>query len=207
MEQPKNYTLCELIDLIVGSIENEKTASLKSDFEMHVDLLSNRLEISHSASILFAFVFQKSVKGFFPTKYEVTSILPKESTRGIYMSIQELYLKEYVKSFRNNPRRPEICFYTQAELDKQIVNNIVPNTLENINSKNKSSINIRRIDQTCDYLIYFEEKELGTVYSFITEDVRYSAVVNSELIAQSNSMEEILKILNQLLNEHKLNIP
>lgn len=202
MTEPNKYTLCELIDLIVL----DSRICTNSKFTNYVNELSERLDLSFSSTILFCNIFYRSCRGDFPQKNEILQVISGESTKGIYLSIQELFKKEYVKSFRTHPRRPYLCFYTLEELDRKIINDELPS----INKKNSGEtilkVVIKPISNSNDFIIYLKDAEIGIIYFNLSEINNYTAVLKNNLVSEGNSLDEIENKINKMLKEKEISL-
>jgi hypothetical protein len=203
MDTQKENTLCDLIDTIVT---RSKAHGKNANISIELKELSARLDLSPISALLFSSIFYSSLRGEFPTKNEIITIIPEESSRGIYLAIQELFRKEIVKSFKNHPRRPAICFYTLDEIDKKIINNEVPIFIQSRSQELKQSIKLNRIDNSKDYKIYLNDRHIGMVYHNINDDFNYSAIVSDQIVTESNSLNDIQAKLNQMSKENNLKV-
>ena len=207
MEQLKSKTLCELIDFIVSSKMNGDITdfAVKNNYNLHVEELACRLSVNKISAIIFSYVFFKSVRGCYPEKYEIVTDVINFNTSDIYISIQDLIKNNFIKYFRNHSRKPHLCFYTSDELDKLIISNKVPVSPSKATAA-KSVISVLPFENGHDYWIYLNKNKIGVVYNHITDYSNYTAVIDFTVI-NSDSIEEIVNKLNELLKENKLKIP
>ena len=206
--KPNNAkTLCELIDLIVLS-KSKGEITDKDDlinYEFHVTELSSRLSINKISAVIFAYVFFKSVRGCYPEKYEIVTDVINLNTSDIYISIQDLIKNNFIKYFRNHPRKPHLCFYTLDELDKLIVANKAPISPTK-NTVVKSVISVLAFENGNDFWVLLNDKKIGVVYNHISDNSNYTAVIDF-IVINADTIDEIIDKLNSLLKENKLKIP
>lgn len=202
MNDTKKNTLCELIDAIVLNSGNCRTNPNVSEL---VKELSTRLDLSYTSTILFSNIFWKSCRGEFPSKSEILPVIAGESTAGIYLAIQELYKKDYIKSFRTSPRRPYLCFYTMEELDRKIINNELPYFKRKLEEETISKILLKPIANSNDYQILLNDVQIGIIYFNLSELNIYTAVVNDNMVTEGNNLNEIEIEINKLLKENESN--
>ena len=206
MSDLKSKTLVELIDFIYSMLSEEITDTAKKNlFNHHVEELAFRLSISKASTIIFAFVFFHSLRGCYMTKREVVAIVFTHPTTNIYLAIQELIKNNLIKSYRNHPRRPEICFYTLDDLDKLIISNKAP-VSPTKNTVVKSVISLLPFANGKDNWICLDKSKIGVVYNLTTDFGNYTAVVGDDIVFHDDTIEGIVTKLNQLLQENKLNL-
>ncbi len=201
----EDSNLIDRIDYIYGSL-------LKND---HGDVvtyliksLSNQLSINYNSSIVFVTVIHASIRGAYLSKREILKFISDISSENIYKSINECLHYDYIRCYKSERRRPELFFYTTSEIDHLIINNKVPELQLNPVSKPKpNSIILVPLQNDRDYWIQLADRKIGLIYNLIIEGSNYTAVVGDDIVANSESLNEMTGILNNLLRSGKLSIP
>lgn len=205
MEDVKSKTLIELIDFI-NSLSNEKSTDCtkKNLYNHHIEELAFRLSINKVSAIIFAFIFFNSARGIYCTKREVVADVFSHTTTNIYLAIQELVKNNLIKSYRYHSRRPEVSFYTNDEIDKMILNNIVPFKESNRNSTEK--LILKPFENGEDYWILINDEKIGVAYHLLSDYGSYTVMVGEYLILHYQSFDEMKEKLTTLHKEKKLKL-
>ena len=204
MEDLKIKTLIELIDVIVSSKMNGEITDieLKNKYNQHIEELAYRLTINKVSAIIFAFILFHSSRGVYSSKREVVADVFSHPTTDIYLAIQELKKNNLVKSYRYHSRRPEVSFYTTEDMDKMILDNIVPYRESNKNYTEK--LILRPFENGEDFWILINEEKIGVAYHLLSDFGRYTVMIGEFMILHYNSFEEMKEQLTFLHKEKKL---
>ncbi len=201
----EDSNLIERIDYVYGSL-------LKNDHGEAVALLikslSNQLRINYNSSIVFVTVIYQSIRGSYLSKREILKFISDISSEEIYKSINECLHNDFIRCYKSERRRPELFFYTTSEIDHLIINNKVPEIQKIPASTPKPvSIVLVPLKNDRDYWIQLSDRKIGVIYNLIIEGSNYTAVIGNDIVANSESLNEMTGILNNLLRSGKLSTP
>jgi hypothetical protein len=118
----------------------------------------------------------------------------------------EIIKSEFVKSYKENLRKPEIRFYCPVEIEDQITRNSIPAPKVRCTAKKKPSISVSPFENHVDYQLTLNDRIIGAVYFSIIDDLSYTAVIGDTIAGHHNSLEELIRMLNAMYSEKKLEI-
>jgi hypothetical protein len=206
MDDVKSKTLIELIDFI-QSLAKEVNIDFanKNLYNHHVEELAFRLSLNRTSTIIFSFVFFHSLRGIYSTKREVVADVFSLPTTDIFLAIQELIKNNLIKSYRFHSRRPEVSFYTTEEIDKMIINDIVP-TVKESNRNSTEKLILKPFENGEDYWILINDEKIGVAYHLLSDYGSYTVMVGEYLILHYHSFDEMKEKLTTLHKEKKLKL-